>query len=421
MRGLVVVPLVLCALVIAGSRESAAAGAGDPRPAPREPGSYVLAVTDSGVTRLGEAGSVAVLSPDGALAAVATPEGAEAGLRIIDLASGAVSVPLASEAGRVDTPFWSPDGRLLAFNFGRFGRPDSAAVPPTGLYIVDPRTRETVQVFRDPPLIWTWGADSRSITGLTFEAGDDGARYGIVDLPIDTGAAPRTLLEPSTTICPTAFAWSADRRRLAFQSGAFRQGCGETEALGLWLWEASTGSVRQLTRGALYVGVAWTADSRILSRRIGSFDTSGARPAARPDAIVLVDPDGAETMLAAAPATPFPFVPFQETAGDTVIYHEANCNAGAVFAVTLAGSAPRRLSDAAVAAAVPRLAPDGRSVAWVAALPEASDLQIARTDGSGTRTLLAGAPGLDLTGWSGDGRRLTFTVGETGALVCPDS
>ena len=410
-------PVLIAVVFLVAVQRERGARAGAAAQAPSlEPGSYALNVADGTSARLGGPDSTAVLSPDGALAAVVTREGPEPGLRVVDLATGEATTPLVSDQGQVADPAWSPDGRLLAFRFSRFGRPDPAAVPPEGLYIVAPRTRETVAVLRDLSVIWTWGPDSGSITGITFAGDKAGLRAGIAIMDAVRGAVLQTVLPPSASICPTALAWSADGRRLVFQGGAFRQGCGEASALGLWLWEVDGDKPRQLTRGALYVGPSWTADGRILARRIGGFDpeTRGRQP----DTIVLVDEAGGEVALATTPGTPFPFVPQQQTVGRTVMFWQAGCEEAAVWVVNVDGGQPRRLTEPGELALQPTLSPDGGSVAWVAHGAAMGALRLAAVDGGGVRTRATAAPSLDLTGWSGDGRRLSFTAG-TWALRCP--
>ena len=403
--------LVLLSLLVSIMlARSASAGDGKPQPAPREPGSYVVRVGDQTVTRLGGPDSTALLSPYVTMAAVATRSGPEAGVRVVELATSRVSFPLLSEAGQVDTPVWSPDGQFLAFRFRRFGRPDPAAVPPSGLYIVAPRTYEAINVLPDSTVDWTWAPDGRSITAVELEPMDEGFRTSIVTVDAATGAVVETVLDPATAYCPGALAWSPDGRWLVFQSGSYRQGCGEPDHWGLWLWDARDRALRRLTSGAPYIRPQWTADGRILARRIGT-------PLL--DTIVLLSVEGAEAVLAAAAALPFPFVPYHETAGRTVIWWQPDCDAGAVFAIGLDGGDLRRLSDPSVVAVSPALAPDGRSVAWVADHPGGSDLQVAATDGSTVRTLLVGAPGLALTGWSGDGSLLSFRVSTSASLSCP--
>ena len=419
MSRVVVALVVLLSLLVGGIlTRPAAAGDGEVRPAPREPGSYVLRIEDGAVTRLGGPDSTAVLSPDGTMAAVATRSGPDAGVRVLELATGRVSFPLMSEAGEADAPVWSPDGQLLAFRFARFGRPDPAARPPSGLYVVAPHTYEAINVLPESLIFGTWAPDGRSITGVMFEEIDEGFHWRIVSVDVATGAVVETVVDPATAYCPSALAWSPDGRRLVIQGGSFRQGCGDVDYMGLWLWDAADRELRRLTSGALYILPQWTTDGRIVARRIGGVDLANPQ-AVLPDAIVLLTVDGVEQLLATAEPFEFPFVPYHETAGRTVIFWQAGCDTGAVFAVDLGSGEVRRLSDPGVVAASPRLAPDGRSVAWVAVRPDGSDLQLATTDGSEVSTVLAGAPELDLTGWSGDGRLLSFTAGTPPLVSCP--
>jgi Tol biopolymer transport system component len=277
-------------------------------------------------------------------------------------------------------------------------------------------------VLRDTPVIWTWGPDSRSITSMTFDFSGEPTTYGIVDIAVDSGEVRRTLLEPSESLCPSAFAWSPDARQFVFASGVYRQGCGDPDLFGLWLVDPAGGGPRRLTSGALTILPRWTADGRIVARRIGGFDVADPAAGPGPDSIVLIGTDGSERVIAPVERALFPSWPYLEVAGGVAAFGSAGCARGSVSSVDLAGGGPRRLSDQSVATLTPALAPDGRAVAWVAEHAGGADLVLAATDGSGERALLTGALPIDLTGWSGDGRWLSFTVRE-GPLTleeCPD-
>src|SRR5262245_52074189 len=110
-RNPIAAPLLIALFVVLGTLPGGRAAVSDGGLAPPEPGSYLLKVQDVSVRRLGGPDTIAVLSPDGTMAAVATGGGGPAALRIVTLATNEVSDVLVTDQGAVRQPVWSPDGR----------------------------------------------------------------------------------------------------------------------------------------------------------------------------------------------------------------------------------------------------------------------------------------------------------------------
>src|SRR5262249_37556685 len=155
---------------------------------------------------------------------------------------------------------------------------------------------------------------------------------------------------------------------------------------------------------------SWSADGRVLARRMGGVDSSATPVRLLQDAIVLVAPNGTEQTIGVADGATLFNPPYQQTAGRIVAFGVLGCDSAAIYAAA-SDRTGRRLSPLGATIGSAALAPDGDSVGWVQFEGGGGNLVIALTDGSGVRTALAGAPALDLTGWSGDARLLSFSVG----------
>jgi len=394
-----------------------------PAPAPQQPGTYVLNLSTGTVLAVGgalAAGSSpeTAWSPDGSRLAVAgSPDesGSGGGLQIVDLAGG-VTVVATAEQGRASHLNFSPDGARLAFIFqGAIG---SITVDSPALYIWPVSGGAARQMLSAGVLTFAWTPDSAGITVSQFLPGTsvDTPSGRMVTLDAGSGEVIATPLAGENATCAVGLAWSPDGAYLAYGGSGFHQGCGtDPSGLGLWSWEAATGTSTHLFTGTA-AAPQWQADGSILDTVAGTTD-----PRALPISLRSFRPDGSgsSTLVDGIPNQfPAPDNLFQTAAG-VVMYGLSGCDAASAWVID-AGSGPRRLSDPFAFAYRPQLSPDGRAVAWVAVGPSSSDLVLAAEDGSSTRTLLSGASGMTMSpgAWSPTGTALVFAVTAEQATDC---
>jgi Tol biopolymer transport system component len=393
---------VLVLLLLAGAQRGDAQPA---PPAPQEPGTYLLNLASGALVRVATVPLVGPLparlawSPDSTLLAVAAPTGSEAPsgaprvvVRIMELATGGervVALPAEGEAGGLS---WSPDGRHLAFSFSPYGVRSGPA-----LYVASPAQGAVQQLLPDVGM-FAWTPDSQAITAIQLADPPNGR---ILTVNAQTGDTVATVRSGDVT-CLLGPAWSPDGAYLAFGAPGLTQGC---PTAGLWSWEASAGTTRQLFTSAVDRPL-WMPDGDILvdlalvegdvaARAIGRF---------RPDG------SGSSILVRDIPRSfPPAFSPVQ-TARGTVLYAVLSCDQGAAFVVAPGSAQPRQLSDPSVVAYEPRLSPDGALVAWGTVGARGNDLVVAAVAGGGARTVLHDIPGLAVGGWSPDARSLAFAV-----------
>jgi Tol biopolymer transport system component len=369
--------------------------------APREPGTYVVSVADGSVRRVGSEATVA-WSPDGRLLAVAeigqdAPTGT---LRILDLVSGA-ETPIALPApGQARELSWAPDGSHLAFVFSPLG-----SAPGLGVYVLS-RAQGSLQQILPFGGMLAWTPDSRAVTAVQLQGPPQNGR--IVTVDASTGNVLATIREGEIT-CVEGLAWSPDGAYLAVGGPGLTQGCPPSPDLGVWSWQADSGSVRQLyARPA--TRPLWTPDGDVLAQVVGGEPT---RPSL---GLVRLRPDGSGTQVLVddiprsfAPA----FRPFQSVRG-AVIFSVVDCDIGAVFGLSAGSTQARQLSPPSSFVHGANLSPDGATVAWTARSAAGESLVLAGLDTGGERTLLQGAPGLTTVTWAPDSRALAFTVATVG-------
>jgi Tol biopolymer transport system component len=370
--------------------------------APAAPGTYVVHLATGAVTpvAMGEnPPAVAAWSPDGTMLALS-----QGTLAIVDPANGA-STPISVDATGLDgRPSWSPDGSGLAFTISPVGRagPPSLYLAPAGGGAAASIYSGNIASYSGP----LWTPDGRAITVQQFEGGVELTGTSILDVD-PSGAAPPAALIGDLNSCLALRSWSPDGAFLAFV-GPIHQGC---EQRGIWTWEAATGMLRQLYDGG-NGDAKWMADGSLLAEICCD---SGSTLGAPHYSLRAFQPDGSgDRLIVDGLPEPFPG-PYDrafDTAAGAVLYALRDCaaNTASAWVVDAAGGPPRRLSDASSYAYQPRLSPDGRTVAWVAAGTTGSDLVVAAEDGSGSRTVLSGATGLGNLEWSPDGSALLFQV-----------
>ena len=370
---------------------------------PQEPGTYVFNLASGTWRRVGTRAVVA-WSPDSRLLAVAEstdPNPAGGGARIIEVATGRetpVPVPARSSIARFR---WSPDGSRLAFTVNPFGPGD-----PSGLYVLSATQGPVQELLPTAVSDFVWTPDGQAITAIAWDDPGRSLNGRIITLDAGTGTIRATIHSGSDVACLASLAWSRDGAYLAFGGPGLTQPCGDLANLGLWSWEASTGTTRRLVTG-LVDGPFWTPDGDILAML--AVPTGEAR-ASR--SVVRYHPDGRGSRILAEgipPSLALAARPFQ-AAGETVLYTVLRCDVGAVFVVGRGDTPPRELSAPGSFAYWPALSPDGAMVAWGTRGAQGNDLVRAAVDDGEPRTVLQAFPGLVVIGWSADSGWLTFLV-----------
>lgn len=218
-----------------------------------------------------------VWSPDGdriafAAAGIDGPlsGGAEAGIRVVDVATGGVTDVSAGRVQNALYPSWSPDGERLAFvsredegggyavapAAGPLDRDDPSISPTGELYVVDLASGRLDNLSRGRvahPWRATWSPTGEGILVFTREPGmsydRDHARLALVDATTGTIADVPTAGERITT--PV---WSPDGTRIAYAAGEHDV---VVRAIG--------GGVRRVTLdSSISRFLAWSPDGRSL-------------------------------------------------------------------------------------------------------------------------------------------------------------
>lgn len=261
-----------------------------------------------------------------------------------------------------DSLAWSRDGRWLA-----------SLLPGAGaVRVVNADGSVTRTIRTDHPLLtYTWAPDSQGVTLAEGRGQPPDFEYRVVTVSISDGSELEELLPWQSGICPTWLVWSHDGAGLLIgNSGRFLQSCAASGSAGVWLWDVTAQALQPLDTGRTVFAVDWTADNRPLALVDGG-----------PDGVMLVRFDRASTatvlltgLLLGEQLSPTGFA-----------YVDA---AGVITVIPFDGSGTHQLGPPVACPRLLSLSPDSGTVVW--ASPNAGgavDLTIARTDGSGRRTL----------------------------------
>ena len=342
-RVLPVTVAFLCFGIGAGFHSSPArAGAGQQSdqgaPAPQAPGTYALNLQSGAIVNAGPLSEfnspvLVAWSPDGtklAVAAAADAHGGRGGVQIVNVASGAITMVASSNQGVADELVWSADSSRLALVFtSQIG---SLGAGPTGLYLWRDRDRTIRNLAPSGVRFAAWTPDNNGITAVSVPRPQDpgGSSARLVTFDTQTGDEKTTILSGPAAQCQIGMAWSPDGRYLAYGGSGFHQGCIEGVRLGLWSWEASTGTTRQLFDGTSSAP-QWMADGTVLAEVAARGGPTGLLPIS----LVSFAPDGSSQRALANPIPNMfpPPNPLFETANGVTMYAIAQCNGAAAWIV----------------------------------------------------------------------------------------
>jgi Tol biopolymer transport system component len=340
-------------------------------------------------------------SPEGDLVAYITRQGDRSTLHLRAV-EGTRQVEYADFPGTIVSPQWSPDGAYVVFKGTQTGLERRF----TDLWALRVHGHEfvgaPVPVVPDIEQIElsNWARNGQLACRMGFRLG------GIFTLPVDlqTGqatGAPRQLVRLGGL--PRGFCWSPDGEEIAL--------CQE---LGLGFLSARTGAkIRDFPVPGIHAtgrGLSWSPDGKFIAQACLDPERKGG--------VFLGTVATGEVRL---------LVPQEDVASNPTWSPDSQSLAyqykGDIYVVSIADAQPRRLTSStkgegdksARSFSHPVFAPDGGSVAYIAARGQKSDTVLATTiDGTQTREVFHAKDGQSVNAfdWSPDGRHIVFTPGD---------
>jgi Tol biopolymer transport system component len=351
----------------------------------------------------------AALSPDGSsLAFVSTRSAGSTDIYILDLNSRRVR-NLTNTPGGDFRPGWSPDGKRLAFSSDR-GTPlrRSAGtwehVHAASVYVIDADGRGLQKVSSDGQLAGSpkWSLDGTRLVFYELAVADtftarglpaqSGVQSRIVSIDLSTGARMEHASGPGLKLSPQFL--GVNRVGYLAKSGpaaALKFSSGEKGA------EGDIGNP------------AWSADGKRVVYQSGPIATI---PESRPPGGVLSGRDSRYELLY---ASGFPAV---SRDGRQIVLSERTRRGSPDDRTALAiwntdGSNPRRIFQADGSAMSPQWSADGRWIVFGAgnyflARVRPAQIMIVKPDGSEARTLTTGPGNAGFPSWSPDGKQVVY-------------
>jgi Tol biopolymer transport system component/predicted Ser/Thr protein kinase len=332
----------------------------------------------------------------------------------------------------VASPAWSPDGKSIAFAFVEFG---SGAHPVLKIVSVADGTGRDLYLPEvgssiGPPV---WLPEGNGLL-LTVRDSTPGARGQIWFVTFPAGEARRFTNDPTDySLC--CLDLTHDGKTLAVMQ--------DNASSDLWVAaEANLDEARQVTSGEQYPALFWTADGRLLTRSSGPVVTIGADdgapirvplrdattflPSACGDGryLVYVARKGTTSDVwrvdAADGANPIQLTQVGSAArlacspdGKWVAYTASNPNTfSSAWRVSIDGGSPNKLAENLDRPRVP-ISPDSRMIAvrqWGKTPASPSVLTVVSAESGKVLYTFESPPGIQVFGWSGDGRALNYAL-----------
>ena len=299
------------------------------------------------------------------------------------------------ESGLALGPSWSPDGRQIAFTSLGTGDEDTSSiyVMTSSIYVMNADGSNMKQLTDHPPGGWGpfWSPDGRRIAFLGSLGTGDEYQWAIYVMNADGSGVTRLVdYDDEALGIPGTLSWSPDGRQIAFLGSL---GTGDEYTSAIYVMNADGSSVRQLTDHTNYdASPVWSPDGRRIAfiswEDVDTPDVSGG--------IYVMNADGSNVTQLADDSefTRLSLSLSWSPDGRRISFISlGEEDTSAIYVMNADGSDVTHLADSAgwvTPFFLPSISwsPDGQQIAFTSPGDEgASAISIANADGSGVRQL----------------------------------